>query len=134
MLDALVKLGRKPLGSDGLQSHTWDLLDFDDFLVHVFYHPVRSFYDLESMWNDAPRVKLDLPEDVMFTGDLTGLAPPEPMPEFRGDLAFGGFRDEFDDDDDDDESGIGTPVSDDGDDDLEDDGATSSDDDDLFED
>ena len=90
----------KPIGTDGLEDHNWDLLDYDDFLVHVFYHPVRTFYDLESMWSDVPRVELNLPAEVMDISDMTGLAPPEPMPEFRGTTEFGGFDDEFGDDDD----------------------------------
>jgi ribosome-associated protein len=90
------------IGSDGLDLYLWALLDYDDFLVHVFYHPVRLHYDLESMWRDAPRVELGLPAEVMDTVDLVELAPPDPMPTFRGDLAFGGFDDEFVDDEDDD--------------------------------
>jgi ribosome-associated protein len=97
VLDGMAKNGTKPIGTDGLAEHTWDLLDFDDFLVHVFYHPVREFYDLESMWNDAPRVKLEVPADVMDTSDLAGLQPPDPMPGWRGNSEFGGFDDEFDD-------------------------------------
>jgi len=88
-------------GADGLDVYLWALLDYDDFLVHVFYHPVRKHYDLESMWSDAPRVELDLPADVLDEHDLDGLAAPDPMPAYRGDLTFGGFEDEFDDDDDD---------------------------------
>ena len=33
-------------------------------MIHVFYHPVREFYDLESLWIEAPRVKLDVPPDA----------------------------------------------------------------------
>lgn len=87
------------IGTDGLDLYLWALLDYDDFLVHVFYHPVRLHYDLESMWRDAPRVELGLPAEVMDTSELIELAPPDPMPTFRGDLAFGGFDDEFVDDD-----------------------------------
>ena len=87
------------LGSDGLDLYLWALLDYGDFLVHVFYHPVRRHYDLESMWSDAPRVELGLPTEVMDDADLDALAAPDPMPGFRGDLAFGGFEDEFEDDD-----------------------------------
>jgi hypothetical protein len=32
--------------------------------VHVFYHPVREFYDIESLWIDAPRVKLQVPPEA----------------------------------------------------------------------
>jgi len=94
--------GRKPLGSDGFTEHAWDLLDYDDFIVHVFYHPVRMHFDLESMWSDAARVELRLPPEVMETADLDALPKPDAMPEFRGDRVFGGFEDEFVDDEDED--------------------------------
>ncbi len=89
------------LGVDGLDLNLWALLDYDDFLVHVFYHPVRRHYDLESMWSDAPRVDLGLPDDILDASDLDGLTVPDPMPEYHGDMDFGGFEDEFVDDDDD---------------------------------
>jgi hypothetical protein len=90
--------GTKPLGTDGLDHHQWDLLDYDDFIIHVFYHPLRIRYDLESMWSDAPRVSLDLPLEIMDTTDLDGLDAPELLPEYRGDQTFGGYVDEFEDD------------------------------------
>jgi ribosome silencing factor RsfS/YbeB/iojap len=93
------QIGLSPIGSDGLDEHLWDLLDYDDFLVHIFYHPVRKHYDLESMWNDAPVVELGLPADVMDTASLEGLAPPDPMPAFRGG-SFGAFEGELDDEED----------------------------------
>ena len=34
-------------------------------MIHVFYHPVREFYDLESLWIEAPRVKLDVPPEAI---------------------------------------------------------------------
>lgn len=95
---ALKDDGLRPRGTDGFGDHSWDLLDYDEFIVHVFYHPVRMHYDLESMWSDAARVALDLPSEVMDTSDLDRLDPPDSMPEYRGDLMFGGFADEFDDD------------------------------------
>lgn len=91
------------LGADGLDQNLWALLDYDDFLIHVFYHPVRRHYDLESMWSDAPRVELGLPEAILDASDLDGLTAPDPMPDYRGDVTFGGFEDEFVDDDDDDD-------------------------------
>lgn len=83
-----------PIGTDGLEEHLWDLLDYDDFLIHVFYHPVRKHYDLESMWRDAPRAELGLPAEVMDTAGLEGLAPPADMPPFRGGT-FGAFPGEL---------------------------------------
>lgn len=98
--EALQVSEAKLIGSDGLDVYLWALLDYDDFLIHVFYHPVRRHYDLESMWSDAPRVELGLPAEVMDDTDLDGLTAPDPMPSYRGDLAFGGFEDEFVDDED----------------------------------
>lgn len=97
--DALRDEGTKPRATDGFGDHTWDALDYDDFIVHVFYHPVRMHYDLESMWSDAPRVELDLPDDVMDTSDLDRMEVGGALPEYRGDFMFGGYEDEFDDDD-----------------------------------
>jgi ribosome silencing factor RsfS/YbeB/iojap len=97
IMAGLKQEGRSPIGTDGLGEHLWDLLDYDDFLVHVFYHPVRRHYDLESMWNDAPRVILELPTDVMDVSALETLTPPDPMPTFRGG-SFGAFDGELGDD------------------------------------
>jgi ribosome-associated protein len=55
--------GRYPLGREGSGTGRWTLLDFGGFVVHVFYHPVREFYDLESLWIEAPRVKLEVPPE-----------------------------------------------------------------------
>jgi len=121
--DAIIRglrgIGCRPLGTDGLTEHTWALLDYDDFIIHVFYHPVRDYYDLESMWSDAPRVELDLPDEVMDTSGLGGLFAPDPMPAPTGDQ-FAGYDDEFDDDDfDDDEP---EDYADEAEDDFDDDG------------
>ena len=45
--------------AEGIQDGMWVLLDFDDVVVHIFYHEQRSFYDLEGLWHDAPKVELD---------------------------------------------------------------------------
>jgi len=57
--------GRRLLGSEGTRNGRWALLDFGDVVVHVFYHPVREVFDLESLWIDAPRVKLRVPPEAM---------------------------------------------------------------------
>jgi ribosome-associated protein len=56
--------GRRLLGREGNGNGRWTLLDFGDVVVHVFYHPVREFYDIESLWIDAPRVKLEVPPEA----------------------------------------------------------------------
>ena len=43
-----------PLGSEGLQSGRWALIDYGEIVVHVFYDEIRTHYDLEGVWRDAP--------------------------------------------------------------------------------
>lgn len=45
--------------AEGLDEGMWVLLDFDDVVVHIFYHEQRKFYDLESLWHDARPVNID---------------------------------------------------------------------------
>ena len=52
------ELGLAPLSTEGMESGRWVLLDFGDIVVHVFEEPLRGFYDLEGLWQDAPRVEL----------------------------------------------------------------------------
>ena len=46
--------GRNPLKADGLPASQWVAVDFGDVIVHIFHHEAREFYDLESLWRDAP--------------------------------------------------------------------------------
>ena len=55
--------GKLPIGVEGQRDGQWSLIDFGDIVVHVFYHPVRSFYDLEGLWIDAPRVPIEVPPE-----------------------------------------------------------------------
>ena len=50
--------GVKPLGIEGLREGHWVLMDYGDVLIHVFYEPIRTFYDLESLWSDARRIEV----------------------------------------------------------------------------
>ena len=59
--DALVAEGTRPISVEGMQRGQWVLLDCGDVIVHVFYQPVREFYDLERLWEHAPRVQLPEP-------------------------------------------------------------------------
>ncbi len=49
--------GRSPDRVEGLSDAFWVLMDYGDFLVHVFLDEARAFYDLEHLWSDAPRVR-----------------------------------------------------------------------------
>ncbi len=58
-----IRLGLKaqgitPLATEGIDEGRWALLDYGDFMVHVFQPTVRSFYDLEGLWSEAPQVAL----------------------------------------------------------------------------
>jgi ribosome-associated protein len=48
--------GRAPIRIEGLDDARWVLMDYGDFLVHVFVDEAREYYDLEHLWADAPRV------------------------------------------------------------------------------
>ncbi len=60
--DELRKNHIRPLGIEGAGSGHWILLDFGHVVVHVFYDPVRRFYNLEGLWSDAPRIQIESPE------------------------------------------------------------------------
>jgi ribosome-associated protein len=48
--------GRRPLRREGVEYGKWVLLDYGDFVVHLFDDETRDLYDLERLWADAPRV------------------------------------------------------------------------------
>jgi len=48
--------GVKPLGTEGLREGRWVLLDYGDFVVHVFQDSVREFYNFDHLWGAAPEV------------------------------------------------------------------------------
>lgn len=47
--------GTRPAHTEGVREARWVLIDYIDFVVHVFHPDVRSFYQLETLWGDAPR-------------------------------------------------------------------------------
>lgn len=54
----LKKQGVMPLSVEGQGAGSWMLLDYGDVVAHIFENEVRSFYDLEGLWADAPREKI----------------------------------------------------------------------------
>jgi ribosome-associated protein len=46
----------KPLSVEGTGEGHWVLLDYGHVIIHVFYEPVRKFFDLEGLWSDAKRI------------------------------------------------------------------------------
>jgi ribosome-associated protein len=61
------ELGLMPVGMEGTETGKWVLLDYDDVVLHVFLEGTRSFYDLETLWSDAPR--MPVPEVDPFEQD-----------------------------------------------------------------
>ena len=54
----LKEYGIIPLGIEGESLGKWVLMDYEDVIIHVFYEPIRDFYDLERLWPDAPRMEV----------------------------------------------------------------------------
>jgi ribosome-associated protein len=55
----------KPLLVEGTTPGRWILIDFGDFIMHVFTEDARRFYGLERLWGDAPNVTAEYAEDVL---------------------------------------------------------------------
>jgi len=53
LLTALAPHGVRPHHVEGLPQGRWVLLDYVDFVVHVFHPELRDFYQLERLWGDA---------------------------------------------------------------------------------
>ena len=54
----LKEYGIIPLGIEGESLGKWVLMDYEDVIIHVFYEPIREFYDIERLWPDAPRMEV----------------------------------------------------------------------------
>lgn len=52
------KRGHIPLGTEGFQQGHWVLLDFGEIIVHVFYEPVRDYYELDRMWSHVEQIEV----------------------------------------------------------------------------
>ena len=56
------QLKSRPVRTEGYSTADWLLMDYGDFIVHIFEQKAREFYDLERLWRDARKV--DLPENI----------------------------------------------------------------------
>lgn len=56
--EALAKQGARPALVEGYEKGDWILIDYFDFIVHVFMPSAREFYSLERLWGDAERVEV----------------------------------------------------------------------------
>ncbi len=58
VFETLKKAGTPPARIEGYKTAEWILLDFGDFVFHVFDEKARKFYDLERLWRESKRVEL----------------------------------------------------------------------------
>lgn len=56
------QVSTRPVRIEGFNTAEWVLMDYGDFIVHIFNKEARDFYDLERLWRDA--VKVGLPENL----------------------------------------------------------------------
>jgi ribosome-associated protein len=61
--------GILPLGIEGEAAGQWILMDYDDVIIHIFLDTIRSFYDLERLWTEAPRMLV--PDETVSLKALT---------------------------------------------------------------
>lgn len=59
IIEELKKQGSRPSHVEGLQGGRWVLIDYIDFVVHVFHPAARDFYELERLWGDAPLLTVE---------------------------------------------------------------------------
>jgi len=53
--------GPKPRRVEGRDKFEWVLVDYGDFVVHIFNDDTRKFYELERLWSDVPRIEWATP-------------------------------------------------------------------------
>lgn len=61
--------GPRPLRVEGLDGLRWVLLDYGDFVVHVFLDEERDYYELERLWSDVPRVAWEADAEGAAVGE-----------------------------------------------------------------
>ncbi|MEK6705250.1 MAG: ribosome silencing factor [Bdellovibrionota bacterium] len=55
---AMESVGYNALSTEGYTDGRWVLIDFGDVVVHVFLDALREYYDLETLWADAPKISI----------------------------------------------------------------------------
>lgn len=61
LVEELRKEGVRPYGVEGMRGGRWVLIDYVDFVVHVFHPAAREFYQLERLWGDVPVTEYTAP-------------------------------------------------------------------------
>ncbi len=69
VVEHLKENGVRPARVEGYQTAEWILVDYGDFILHVFDEKARRFYDLERLWREAVRVEVR-PDQLGAVGSL----------------------------------------------------------------
>jgi ribosome-associated protein len=64
IVETLAAAGSKPAHVEGYDRSEWVLLDYFDFIVHIFAPEPRVFYALERLWGNAERVEISFPGQI----------------------------------------------------------------------
>lgn len=59
IIDELKRTGVRPNHVEGMQGGRWILIDYIDFVIHLFHPAAREFYQLEHLWGDAARFDVE---------------------------------------------------------------------------
>jgi ribosome-associated protein len=66
--EVLKSAGIAPNHIEGYDAAEWILMDFVDFVAHIFLEDTRNYYSLEKLWSDAPRLEIPAPTGRAGTG------------------------------------------------------------------
>ena len=64
LIKELKKIKIQTLGAEGIKNSEWALLDYGEAVIHIFESKAKSFFDLEGLWADAPKVDLSELEKI----------------------------------------------------------------------
>jgi len=63
---SLLQAGERPIGIEGGEAGLWVLMDCSDVILHIFRPEIRTFYNLEWLWRDAPQIALPVPKAMVL--------------------------------------------------------------------
>ena len=64
--EKLREIGEKPARREGTEE--WVLLDYSDLVVHIQSTTLRNYYMLDRLWNDCPKIELDIVKEMVADG------------------------------------------------------------------
>ncbi|MEO0249287.1 MAG: ribosome silencing factor [candidate division WOR-3 bacterium] len=66
--------GVRPISVEGYDEGRWIIVDYGDVVFHAFLEPLRELYDLESLWIEAARYRVEDEKKLLEVGDAEGKA------------------------------------------------------------